>query len=125
MNTLVASNKLARRKNGQIVFHADNGYGEPLCACKHVLGWSQTEGCVTCKTCINILHNHKPNPLYHSERPWEILRDTIIVNRPYNDPTEFQIIAVVDASECGLEAAKDNARFIVEACNNYERKEKE
>ena len=59
------------------------------------------------------------SPLFHSERPWEVLRDTIIVNRPYNDPTEFQIVAVVDASECGLEAAKDNAKFIVEAVNNY------
>jgi hypothetical protein len=62
----------------------------------------------------------KPNPLFHSERPWEVLRDTIIVNRPYNDPTEFQIVAVVDASECGLEAAKDNAKFIVEAVNKYD-----
>jgi hypothetical protein len=61
----------------------------------------------------------KPNPLFHSERPWEVLRDTIIVNRPFNDPTEFQVIAWVDASECGREAAKDNARFIVEAVNNY------
>ena len=57
--------------------------------------------------------------MYHMNLPLEILRDTIIVNRPYNDPTEFQIVAVVDSSECGLEAAKDNAKFIVEACNNY------
>ena len=57
--------------------------------------------------------------MYHMNLPLEILRDTIIVNRPYNDPTEFQIVAVVDSSECGLEAAKDNAKFIVEACNSY------
>ena len=56
----------------------------------------------------------------HMNLPLEILRDTIIVNRPYNDPTEFQIVAVVDSSECGLESAKDNAKFIVEACNNYQ-----
>ena len=58
--------------------------------------------------------------MYHMNLPLEILRDTIIVNRPYNDPTEFQIVAVVDSSECGLEAAKNNAKFIVEACNSYQ-----
>jgi hypothetical protein len=57
--------------------------------------------------------------MLHSEPPFEVLRDTIIVNRPFNDPTEFQIVAWVDASEVGIEAARDNAKLIVEACNNF------
>ncbi|MFA5152262.1 MAG: hypothetical protein WC554_06885 [Clostridia bacterium] len=51
--------------------------------------------------------------------PLEILRDTIIVIRPFTDKTEFRIVAVVDASEIGLEAAKAYAKRIVEAVNNY------
>jgi hypothetical protein len=72
---------------------------------------------------VSVKVNNNPikpsSPMFHSELPFEVLRDTIIVCRPFNDPTEFQIVAVVDASEVGIEAAKDNAKFIVDACNNY------
>lgn len=57
--------------------------------------------------------------MYHMNLPLEILRDTIIVIRPFTDKTEFRIVAVVDASEIGLEAAKAYAKRIVEAVNNY------
>jgi predicted ATPase with chaperone activity len=65
----------------------------------------------------------KPNPQFHLELPLEVLRDTIIVHRPFDDKTEFQIIAWMDSSECGREAAKENAKLFVEAVNNYKRKE--
>lgn len=57
--------------------------------------------------------------LYHSKSPFEVLRDTIIINRPFSDQTEFEIIAFVNAMETGTEVARYNAEFIVEAMNHY------